>query len=139
MRILIIDDDTGMTDLLTILLTPASTEVLIANTDQEGMRKILTSHPDVVILDLMLPEINGFDLCRQIREVSSVPLLVLSALDSPAVIAQALDSGADEFLTKPTSSGTLIAHLKKLVRRSAMQKKNSPIAESGIPQVRTLK
>lgn len=139
MRILIIDDDTGMTDLLTILLTPASTEVLIANTAQEGMRKILTSHPDVVILDLMLPEINGFDLCRQIREVSSVPLLVLSALDSPAVIAQALDSGADEFLTKPTSSGTLIAHLKKLVRRSAMQKKNSPIAESGIPQVRTLK
>jgi DNA-binding response OmpR family regulator len=139
MRILIIDDDTGMTDLLTILLTPASTEVLIANTAQEGMRKILTSHPDVVILDLMLPEINGFDLCRQIREVSSVPLLVLSALDSPAVVAQALDSGADEFLTKPTSSGTLIAHLKKLVRRSAMQKKNSPIAESGIPQVRTLK
>ena len=139
MRILIIDDDTGMTDLLTILLTPASTEVLIANTAQEGMRKILASHPDVVILDLMLPEINGFDLCRQIREVSSVPLLVLSALDSPAVVAQALDSGADEFLTKPTSSGTLIAHLKKLVRRSAMQKKNSSIAEPGIPQARTLK
>ena len=139
MRILIIDDDTGMTDLLTILLTPASTEVLIANTAQEGMRKILASHPDVVILDLMLPEINGFDLCRQIREVSSVPLLVLSALDSPAVIAQALDSGADEFLTKPTSSGTLIAHLKKLVRRSAMQKKNNPIAEPGNPQARTLK
>jgi two-component system, OmpR family, KDP operon response regulator KdpE len=130
MRILIIDDDTGMTDLLTILLTPASTEVLTANTARAGVQMIHDQPPDVVILDLILPELNGIDLCREIREFSTVPILVLSALDSPGMVAQALDSGADDYLTKPTSSGTLIAHLKKLVRRSSMLKKNNSLLDN---------
>jgi DNA-binding response OmpR family regulator len=134
MRILIIDDDTGMTDLLTILLTPASTEVLSANTSSKGIQIIHDHHPDVVILDLILPELNGIELCREIRQFSTVPILVLSALDSPGMVAQALDSGADDYLTKPTSSGTLIAHLKKLVRRTSMLKKNNPILDASAHQ-----
>jgi two-component system KDP operon response regulator KdpE len=125
MRILVIDDDAGMTDLLTILLTPASTQVLTANTGLDGIRMVHAQNPDVVILDLMLPEIDGWEVCRSIREFSNVPILILSALDTPGLVAQALDSGADDYLTKPISSGTLIAHLNKLVRRSAMVKKNS--------------
>jgi DNA-binding response OmpR family regulator len=135
MRILIIDDDTGMTDLLTILLTPASTEVLTANTASEGMQMIHDQHPDVVILDLILPELNGIDLCREIREISAIPILVLSALDSPTMVARALDSGADDYLTKPISSGTLIARLNKLVRRPAMQKKNNLLPENNAQHV----
>ena len=79
---------------------------------------------------LILPELNGIDLCREIREISSIPILVLSALDFPAMVAQALDSGADDYLTKPISSGTLIARLNKLVRRPAMVKKNNLLSEN---------
>jgi two-component system, OmpR family, KDP operon response regulator KdpE len=130
MRILVIDDDSGMTDLLTILLTPASSEVLTANTSREGIQMVRDQHPDVVIVDLVLPEMEGWDVCRSIREFSNVPILILSALGTPGMVAQALDNGADDYLTKPISSGTLIAHLNKMVRRSTLAKKNNPLLES---------
>jgi two-component system response regulator ResD len=123
MRVLVIDDDIGMTDLLTILLTPASSEVLTANSAEDGMDLLRIEKPDVVILDLMLPEQEGWKVCSAIREISDVPLLILSAVDTPGMVAQALDHGADDYLTKPISSGTLIARLNKLVRRPSMLKK----------------
>ena len=126
MRILVVDDDPGMTDLLTILLTPASAEVLTANNAIDGIRLIRTNKPDVVIMDLMLPDMDGCQVCKRIREESDVPILILSAIDTPGMVAQALDNGADDYLAKPISSGTLIAHVNTLVRRSALLKKNSP-------------
>jgi two-component system, OmpR family, KDP operon response regulator KdpE len=131
MRILVIDDDTGMTDLLTILLTPASSEVFTADSAAEGVQIAREKHPDVIILDLIFPEQGGWEACKAIREFSNVPILILSALDNPGMVAQALDNGADDYLTKPISSGTLIAHLNKLVRRSALAKKNSLVPENG--------
>ncbi len=125
MRVLVIDDDIGMTDLLTILLTPASSEVLTANSAEEGLELLRKERPDVVILDLMLPEQEGWKVCSTIREISDVPLLILSAVDTPGMVAQALDHGADDYLTKPISSGTLIARLNKLVRRPTMLKKTN--------------
>lgn len=123
MKVLVIDDDLGMTDLLTILLTPASSDVLAANSSAQGIEMTRQHNPDVVILDLMLPEMDGWSVCKLIREFSDVPILILSAIDSPGMIAEALDNGADDFLTKPISSGTLIAHLNKLVRRPTLLKK----------------
>ncbi len=123
MKVLVIDDDMGMTDLLTILLTPASSDVLAANSSAQGIEMTRQHSPDVVILDLMLPEMDGWSVCKSIREFSDVPILILSAIDSPGMIAEALDNGADDFLTKPISSGTLIAHLNKLVRRPTLLKK----------------
>jgi DNA-binding response OmpR family regulator len=117
-KILVIDDDEGMTELLSLLLAPASSEINIANSGPEGIALIKKTNPDVVILDLMMPEKNGWATCRQIRGISDVPILVLSAMDVPGVVAQALDVGADDYLLKPVSSGTLIAHLNKLVRRA---------------------
>jgi DNA-binding response OmpR family regulator len=131
MRILVIDDDTGMTDLLTILLTPTGTDVISTNSPQEGVRLVQERQPNVVVIDLMLPDNTGFDVCKTIRENSDVPILVLSALDSPGMIAQALDKGADDFLTKPVSSATLIARLNKLVRRPHLVKKSLSLAETG--------
>jgi two-component system KDP operon response regulator KdpE len=130
MKILIIDDDSGMTDLLTILLTPASTNVLIAGSAEEGIRQVREQHPDAVILDLMLPDHDGWEACRSIREISDVPILILSAINAPGMVAQALDNGADDYLTKPISSGTLIAHLNKLVRRYSPLKKNKLLTEN---------
>ncbi len=132
MRVLVIDDDIGMTDLLTILLTPASSEVLTANTAQQGLQLLKDENPDVVILDLMLPEAEGWKVCRAIREFSNVPLLILSAFDTPGMVARALDNGADDYLTKPISSGTLIARLRKLVRRPAAFKKSAPSPKATI-------
>jgi two-component system KDP operon response regulator KdpE len=117
-KILVIDDDEGMTELLSLLLAPASSEVIIANSGPEGIEIIKRHTPDVVILDLMMPEMNGWLTCKQIRELSDVPILILSAMDAPGVVAHALDVGADDYLVKPVSSGTLIAHLNKLVRRA---------------------
>jgi DNA-binding response OmpR family regulator len=130
MRVLVIDDDIGMTDLLTILLTPASFEVITANTAQQGIETLESESPDVVILDLMLPEAEGWKICRSIREISNVPLLILSAFDSPGMVAHALDNGADDYLTKPFSSGTLIARLHKLVRRQSVLKKTNPVTKA---------
>jgi two-component system KDP operon response regulator KdpE len=74
----------------------------------------------VVILDLMMPGMNGWQVSKAIRAFSDVPILILSAIDSPGLVAEALDAGADDYLTKPVSSGTLIAHINKILRRSRL-------------------
>lgn len=117
-KILAIDDDIGMTELLSLLLTPASSEIITANTGQDGIELARKNKPDIIILDLMLSELNGWAVCKKIRSFSDVPILILTAMDTPGCVAQALDVGADDYLVKPVSSGTLIAHLNKLLRRS---------------------
>lgn len=117
-RILVIDDDIGMTELLALLLAPATTDILMANTGRDGILLVQSRQPDIIILDLMMPEMNGWVVCKRIREFSDAPILILTALDSPGAIAQALDYGADDYLIKPVSSGTLIAHLNNLLRRA---------------------
>ncbi len=128
-KILVIDDDEGMTELLSLLLAPASSEIIVANSSKEGIELVKKHSPEVVILDLMMPEMNGWVTCKQIREFSDVPILILSAMDVPGIVAQALDVGADDYLIKPVSSGTLIAHLNKLVRRARVSQ--SPKTTTG--------
>lgn len=118
MKILVIDDDPAMTELLKLLLQPAATDVHAANSGPDGIKLARTINPDVIILDLMMPDMDGWEVCHNIREKSSVPILILSALDNPGMVARALDAGADDYLIKPVPSGVLIAHLQNLVRRS---------------------
>ena len=118
MKILVIDDDPAMTELLILLLQPASADVATANSGPEGVALTKQLIPDVVTLDLMMPDMNGWQVCKAIREFSSVPILILSALDSPGMVAAALDAGADDYLIKPVPSNVLMAHINKLVRRS---------------------
>jgi DNA-binding response OmpR family regulator len=118
LRILVIDDDIGMTELLSLLLAPASAEILSANSGREGILAAQHHHPDLIILDLMLPTMDGWTVCQSVRAFCDAPILILTAMDSPAAIAQALDAGADDYLLKPVSCGMLIAHLKKLLRRT---------------------
>jgi len=119
-KILVIDDDIGMTDMLVMLLNTTSPEVLIANTGEDGIRLAREIEPDIIILDLMMPEMSGWEVCQKIREFSDVPILILTSIDSSKIIAQTFDAGADDYLTKPISSMTLIAHINKLLRRSKM-------------------
>jgi two-component system KDP operon response regulator KdpE len=85
--------------------------------------------PDVIILDLMMPDMDGYEVCAKIRDFSIVPILVLSALDMPGMVSKALDAGADDYLIKPVTSSILIAHLNNLVRRA-----NAPAVKGSIFQ-----
>jgi DNA-binding response OmpR family regulator len=118
MKILVIDDDQAMTDLLEILLEPLSSDVIKANTGLEGVEQAKENHLDVIILDLMMPDVDGWQICKHIRDFSQVPILILSALDNPGMIAEALNVGADDYLIKPVSKGMLIARINKLMRRN---------------------
>jgi two-component system KDP operon response regulator KdpE len=117
MKILVIDDDPAMTELLKLLLEPTQAELLTSNSGEEGIRLVKEQTPDIVVLDLMMPKVDGWQVCKAIREFSSMPILVLSALDSPGVVATALDAGADDYLIKPVPSGVLIAHINNLLKR----------------------
>jgi DNA-binding response OmpR family regulator len=117
MKILVIDDDPAMTELLRILLEPTSAEILTANSGAEGVETARQHQPDIAILDLMMPKMNGWEVCKAIREFSSMPLLVLSAMDNPGMVATALDAGADDYLIKPAPNNVLIAHINNLIKR----------------------
>jgi len=121
-KVLTIDDDPSMTDLLTLLLKTHGLDAYIANSGEEGLQMIHKVSPDVVILDLMMSGMDGWQVCRQVRSFSVVPILILSALDSPGLVARALDGGADDYLVKPVSSGVLVAHLNTLVRRAVTER-----------------
>lgn len=126
-KVLVIDDDPNMTDLLTLLLKASGFEVSSCNNGLDGVQKTRRETPDVVLLDLMMEGMDGLQVCTQIRAFSNVPILILSALDSPGMVVKALDVGADDFLTKPVSSGLLVSRLNTLTRRVKSKESNIAI------------
>jgi len=117
MEILIIDDDPAMTDLLQIQLQTTEFGIKVAHSGAEGLKSTQKNKPDIIILDLLMPDMNGLDIFRELRRFTQSPILILSALDQPMMVANALDAGADDYLVKPVSSAMLIAHLQNLSRR----------------------
>lgn len=117
-KILVIDDDEAITELLSMLLKTHGFDVITCNSGTEGVRLAQERHPHVVLLDLMMPDKDGWEVCRLLRTFSNVPILVLSALNDPRMVASVLDVGADDFLVKPVPSSILVAHLRKMVRRT---------------------
>jgi DNA-binding response OmpR family regulator len=122
-KIFVIDDDSAVTDLLSVLLNTQGFQVWATNSSSEGLTQIREKKPDLVILDLMMPEMDGWEVCKAVRAFSDVPIIVLSALNDPSMVASVLDAGADDYLTKPTPSRVLVAHIKRLVDR-----KNSSVS-----------
>ncbi|HEY3476580.1 MAG TPA: response regulator [Anaerolineales bacterium] len=118
-KLLVIDDDSAVTDLLSLLLKSNGFEVAATNNSTEGLTMIRENAPDVIILDLMMPEMDGWQICKAVREFSQVPIIILSALNDPSMIASVLDAGADDYLTKPTPSRVLIAHINRLINRTS--------------------
>jgi DNA-binding response OmpR family regulator len=116
--VLTVDDDNAITELLAMLLRTHGYEVLTANNGEEAIKFIKENNPHVVVLDLMMPGMDGWQVCKRVRAFSNVPIVILSALDDPAMIASALDAGADDYLVKPVSSSILVAHLNRLIRRT---------------------
>ena len=117
-RVLVVDDDVETTDLLKVILKPHAFDVITTNSGQEGIDLARSTSPDVMIVDLLMPEVDGLKVCNEVRQFSNVPILVLSAVSKPGIVAQALDEGADDYLTKPMKSSVLVAHLNRLARRA---------------------
>ena len=116
--VLTVDDDNAITELLAMLLRTHGYEVLTANNGEEAIKFIKEKNPHIVVLDLMMPGMDGWQVCKRVRAFSNVPIVILSALDDPSLIASALDAGADDYLVKPVSSSILVAHLNRLIRRT---------------------
>ena len=129
-KILVIDDDSAVTDLLSLLLRSQGFDVAATTNSTEGLGMIRDNAPDVVVLDLMMPDMDGWQICKAVREFSQVPIIILSALNDPSMIASVLDAGADDYLTKPTPSRVLIAHIKRLVNRTSTPDTNASINDS---------
>lgn len=117
-KILVIDDDAAITELMSMLLKTFGFEVLTTNIGEEGIRLAREANPNVILLDLMMPDLDGWQVCKAIRQTSDVPILILSAINDPRMVASVLDVGADDFLVKPVPSGVLVANIKKLLRRN---------------------
>jgi DNA-binding response OmpR family regulator len=116
--ILVIDDDVAITELMSMLLKTHGFEVITTNTGAEGINFAKTKNPGVMLLDLMMPDVDGWQVCKAVRKFSNVPILILSAINDPRMVASVLDAGADDFLVKPVPSGVLVAHIRKMVRRN---------------------
>ena len=121
-NVLIIDGDASMTDMLRLILEPNDFNVFAENSGPAGIEAARRLDPDIIILDLLMQGMDGWDICHKIREFSNVPILVLSAVNKPGYVAKALDNGADDYLLKPMPSNVLIAHLKKLTRRAKAER-----------------
>ncbi len=117
-KVLCVDDDPAITELLSMLLQTQAFEVFTANSGEDGIKKIRDKSLHIVILDLMMPGVDGWQVCKEVRKFSNVPIIILSALNDPEMIARALDAGADDYLVKPISSNVLVAHINRLIRRT---------------------
>ncbi len=119
-----------MTDLLLMML--ASTKALIKCTSSgnEGLEILKGYTPDIVLIDLMMPETDTWKITSEIRKTSTIPILVMSVIDNPILVARALDKGADDFLIKPVPMEVLIAHINNLTRRKQISKPPAQIAAS---------
>ena len=129
-RVLIVDDEPAIRRFLRVSLTAHDYDVAEAANGQEALACVATHRPDVVVLDLGLPDVDGVDVTRMLREWSQVPIIVLSVRDKETEKIAALDAGADDYLTKPFGVGELLARLRVVLRRIA-QPTTEPVFTSG--------
>lgn len=117
-KILLIDDDPELGRLVDAILRPLEVTLYQAYSGNEGLHKAYEIHPDLVILDIMMPGMDGFDVCTHLREVASVPVLMLTARTNESDILHGFSAGADDFIRKPFNKNELEARVRALLRRS---------------------
>jgi two-component system KDP operon response regulator KdpE len=138
-RVLVVDDEPQIQRFLKPALTASGYEVIAAETGAEALKLIATAAPDVVILDLGLPDMDGKDVLRGMRSFSQVPVLILSARDREAEKIEALDLGADDYVEKPFAIGEMMARLRAALRHVATAADEETRIEIGGLTVDTLK
>jgi DNA-binding response OmpR family regulator len=120
-KVLVIDDDVLLTSVIKVSLEEIF-EIRVVNSGLEGIRAAREMEPDVIVLDLMMPGTDGWQVCREIRKFSQVPILVLSAVVDSNLVIQVLDEGATDYMVKPVPPGALVSYVKRLTQQQANDK-----------------
>jgi two-component system KDP operon response regulator KdpE len=128
-KILIIDDEEDFLQLMRWQLEPKGFQILTARDGVEGLQVLQEQQPHLVLLDLMLPRMSGWETCQRIREYSDVPIIMLTALSSSQDKVRGLDLGADDYLTKPFGLSELVARINAALRRSHHPLHRDPIVQ----------
>lgn len=130
-RILVVDDEQEITLVLRSGLTKHGYDVRVAGEGQAALELFGAWTPDLVVTDLSMPNMNGLKLCRRLRAISSVPIIVLSVKGDEATKIEALDAGADDYVTKPFSIGELLARVRAALRRAPQTSEGATVIEEG--------
>lgn len=130
-RVLVVEDDPAIGRLLRRTLTDLGNVVTVASDGASGLSLGLNEQPDVVLLDLGLPDLDGRQVLRMLRAISQVPVIVVTAQDDDRTVVQALDAGADDYLVKPFGSEQLAARIRAVLRRSAPSGAGDPTVRIG--------
>ena len=120
-KILIVEDESSFSEALSFLLGKEGYEVAVAATGTDAIKQFSENGADLILLDLMIPEISGVEVCKSIRTTSQVPIIMLTAKDSEIDKVVGLELGADDYVTKPYSSRELIARIKAVLRRGSSE------------------
>ncbi len=123
-KILVVDDDNNLCRLLEVYLKQEGYQVFLANNGTQALNKFHELNPNLVILDIMLPELNGWEVCQEIRGSSTTPILMLTAKGEKDDKVKGLDIGADDYVTKPFDPDELVARVKAILRRTKDQDKD---------------
>lgn len=123
--ILVVDDERPIVDILRFNLEKEGYKVIEALDGAEGLNLALTKEPDLILLDVMLPRMDGFEVCRKVREKSGVPILMLTAREEEVDKVLGLEMGADDYITKPFGIRELLARVKANLRRTAAAEENT--------------
>jgi two-component system, OmpR family, KDP operon response regulator KdpE len=130
-RILVVDDEQQITLVLRSGLTKHGYDVRVAAEGEAAFELFTLWTPNLVVTDLSMPNVGGLELCRRLRSISEVPIIVLSVKGDEAVKVEALDAGADDYVTKPFGMGELLARVRATLRRSTTEVEGLTIAEQG--------
>ncbi|MDQ3327111.1 MAG: response regulator transcription factor [Chloroflexota bacterium] len=118
LKVLIADDDADLLDILAYSLQREGFEVVSALDGRQALARVATEQPDLAVLDVNMPEVDGFEVCRRLREESSIPIIMLTSRGDDEDIVTGLDLGADDYMTKPYSPRELVSRVRALARRS---------------------
>ena len=124
-KILIVDDDINIAELISLYLTKECFETKIVEDGTEAIRELIAFEPNLILLDLMLPGIDGYEVCRIVRKISSVPIIMLSAKGEVFDKVLGLELGADDYMIKPFDSKELVARVKAVLRRYQAKKEET--------------
>ena len=127
-KIMVVDDDTNICEILRLYLEKEDFQVVIANTGNDALRLFESERPDFVLLDIMLPGLDGWQVCREIRKQSQCPIIMITAKGETFDTVLGLEPGADDYITKPFESKVVVARIRAVLRRTG-QPSSMPIKE----------
>ncbi|MEQ8278217.1 MAG: response regulator transcription factor [Deltaproteobacteria bacterium] len=134
-RILVVDDDDALVDLVQMAFTDAGFEVEVARDGRAGLEAHARGAPDIVVLDVMMPHVDGFEVCRRLRATSRTPVVMLTSRDDEVDKIVGLEIGADDYVTKPFSVRELIARVRAVLRRVREAGPSTESVEAGVVRV----